>query len=361
VSRRPHNSAVSLERQVATRVEELGLRDRALLVAVSGGSDSVCLLAILARLAEPLGLRLAVGHVDHGLRGEESREDARFVEEQADALQLPFGLRAVDPYGLREGTSSRARPTVQEAARQLRYEALYALADAVGATRILTAHHADDQAETVLLRLLRGSGPEGLGGIPEVSPDGRVVRPLLEVPRAELERYRDERGLAFREDSSNARDDYARNRLRHHWLPQLARDFNPSLLRAVGGLAEAQRRDAEWIDTLVEQALDSRVEPSGVEGSEWVIRQAGWESLPDALARRAVKRLLERAGGGRDITRRHLLRVLAFLRQGREARVGAVLELPGGLRLRADRSTFWLARLSPADRAGLPVGKQDGC
>lgn len=347
------SSGGALERRVGEAVEALGLRGRSILVAVSGGNDSVCLLALLERLAPQMGLRLAVGHVDHGLRADESSADARFVAAQAKALELPFAQREVEPQRLREGVSSRTRPTLQEAARQLRYEALRSLADELAVEFIATAHHADDQAETVLLRVLRGCGPEGLGGIPEVSPDGRVVRPLLTVARSELEAYRAEQGLAFREDSSNARDDYARNRLRHHWIPQLERDFNPSLLRTVASLAEAQRRDGEWIESIVAQEFDRLVELRGGDAGEWVIMQGGWDELPEALARRVVKRLLERAGAGRDTTRSHILRVLAFLGRGKDTTPGTAIELPGGLRLRSERDAFRLVR--------LPVAEVDGC
>ena len=355
-------AAGALERRVREAVEALGLRGRPVLVAVSGGNDSVCLLALLHRLARPLGLRLAVGHVDHGLRGEASRADARFVAERARALGLRFDARRVAPDELREGASSRERLTLQEAARALRYRALYAMADewaAAGSGEeavIATAHHADDQAETVLLRVLRGCGPEGLGGIPERSRDGRVVRPLLGVGRAELEGYRAARGLAFREDASNARDDYARNRLRHHVVPQLTRDFNPALLRAVVGLAEAQRRESEWLEALVAEEYARRIEPCGeAEGAAagWQIAGTGWDTLPEALARRLVKRLLEDAGAGRDTTRTHILRVRDFLIRGGTATPGTVIELPGGLRLAAERGCFRLVR--------LPVTAVDGC
>jgi tRNA(Ile)-lysidine synthase len=145
--------------------------------------------------------------------------------------------------------------------------------------------------------------------------------------------------VRFREDASNASDVYARNRLRHHWLPQLASNFNPQLLRALGNLAEAHRRDAEWIDVLVTRELAQRVR--SLEGRH-VIERDGWQELPEPLARRVVKRLIERAGGGRELTRRHIERVLELLRRGESATPGKVLELPGGLRLAVERQAFVL-------------------
>jgi tRNA(Ile)-lysidine synthase len=243
----------ALERSVTA----LGLAGSRGLVAVSGGIDSVVLMSALAELAPAHGLMLSVGHVHHGLRGAESDADEAFVRERAAALDLAFESERVAPGELREGRSNRERPTLQEAARSLRHAALRRMAERAGAELIVTAHNLDDQVETVLMRLFRGAGPDGLGGIAERSADGRVVRPLLAIPRADIEAFARERGLAWREDSSNASARYTRNRLRNEWLPALADAFNPQLLRAIGNLAEAQRRDSEWIEALVEQAAQA--------------------------------------------------------------------------------------------------------
>jgi tRNA(Ile)-lysidine synthase len=225
---------------------------------------------------------------------------------------------------------------VQEAARQARYAALAAQAAELGADRVATAHTRDDQAETVLLRLLRGAGPDALGGIPERSPDGRIVRPLLGVGREEIVDYAREAGLSWREDGSNASRTYARNRLRHDWLPGLGRAFNPRLLRAVADLAEAVRRDAEWIEAQVAAEADRWTE---TDGSSLRLSIEPWADMPEALARRVVRLLVRRAGGGRDLTRRHLLRALTYLRT---ARAGTYLQLPGGLGLARERDAFRL-------------------
>lgn len=343
-SRRAQRGSPALvPRAVRTSLRALGLEGRSVVVAVSGGVDSVVLAHALAGLARTCRLRVAVAHVHHGLRGAEADADQRFVEALAAKLGLPCLVARVDPRAARRGGTSRTRPTLQEAARALRYEALQRLADQASADVIATAHHADDQAETVLLRLFRGCGPDGLGGIAERSHDGRVVRPLLAVSRAEIERHARAHGLEWREDPSNRCADYARSRLRTRWIPGLADDFNPRLLQRIADLAEAQRRESEWIAAEVQRRVRSlrrEVESAPARGRATWSRE-GWAELPDALARRVVRALFIEAGLARDVSRRHLDRVVAFLRAGR---TGTVIELPGSVQMRCQRDGFRLQR-----------------
>ncbi len=336
-------------------VGHLDLAGRHLLVAVSGGLDSTAMLEGLVELADLRSLTLSVGHVNHGLRGDDSEADERAVRERADRLGLRFSSERVDPRALRLGTSNRARPTLQEAARALRYEALRVMAARHGADSVATAHNLDDQAETVLMRLFRGTGAEGLGGIPERSPDGAVVRPLLAVSRQEIAAYAAETGMKWREDGSNASDAYTRNRLRQHWIPQLAEAFNPQLLRSIGRLADSQRRDAEWIAELVDSAagrLWSRRKADygdvAGEGESLEFWDGGWEHLPEALALRLARRAMVEMGGARDVSRVHLERLWRFLSDEKRAS-GAELELPGGLRVTRVRRGYrmWQIGVDP--------------
>jgi tRNA(Ile)-lysidine synthase len=322
-------------------IHRLDLAGRRVLVAVSGGVDSTVLAAGLAELARLHRLELAIGHVNHGLRGAESQADEHAVCALAEKLGVRVAVETVDPHSLRSEGPSRDRPTLQEAARTLRRRALAEMLCELDSDHIVTAHHADDQAETVLMRLLRGSGPDGLAGIPERSQGGAVVRPLLKVTRADILAYANEQKLDWREDASNADAKYTRNRLRRDWLPALARDFNPQLLRAIGDLAEAQRRDTEWLESLVETEALRRfcATPRGIS-----ITADGWQTLPEALARRLARHAIVTLGGGRELSRVHLMRMLDFLRTGR---VGAAIELPVGLRLERRREGFELRRPDP--------------
>jgi len=318
-----------------------GARDGRLLVAVSGGLDSMALLAILSRLAPTLELELAVAHVNHQLRDEASEADERWVRRRAEETGLRFEARRVDPTSVLEGGASRVRPTLEEAARDLRRAALLEMADAAGAGWIATAHHMGDQAETLLLRILRGTGPDGLAGIAEQSADGRWLRPLLRVGREDLRAWAVANGVGWRDDASNEDRRFARNRLRLDWLPGLTEAFNPQLLRTLGDLAEAQGRDAEWIGELVAEAARDWLR---LEGETVWMPIDGWQGLPEALARRLVRRALLHVGLGRDLTRTHLSRVLAFLARGRGVGRDRVLQLPGGYELRRRDREFELSR-----------------
>ena len=340
----------SLLERVARASQALGLEQTRVLVAASAGIDSTCLLDALCELRGKLDLEVAVGHVDHCLRGSESEADRHFVSKLAAERGCVFVFAEVDPAALREGTSSRERLTVQEAARSLRYAALHRLREDVGAQRIATAHTANDQAETLLLRLLRGAGPAALGGIPEQTRDGRVVRPLLDVSRAEIEVWMRESEVGWREDASNASASYARNRIRHELIPQLESNFNGRVLRTLANFAETTRRDTEWIDSIVAAEAGRRFETVRSDREiRVVISAVGWDEVPEALARRLALRLFTELGLGREASRSHLERVIAFLKRGEAASIGRAIELPCGAQLSRTSEAFEAVRASGAE------------
>ena len=218
--------------------------------AVSGGADSVCLLHVLRDLAPRWNLRLTVLHLDHQLRGEESRQDAAFVRDLAAALDLPCESQETDVAALCRETGEN----LEQAARAARLQFFQRLIRGGTVDRIATGHTRSDQAETVLFRFLRGSGTAGLAGIRPVTHEA-IVRPLLEIDRAAVEHYLRERGIAWRTDSTNASSAFARNRIRHELLPQLTRDWNPALAETLAHTADwAQAEEAYWESELARLA-----------------------------------------------------------------------------------------------------------
>ncbi|MGZ7090592.1 MAG: tRNA lysidine(34) synthetase TilS, partial [Candidatus Angelobacter sp.] len=215
--------------------------------ACSGGADSVALLHILAELRETLGLVLSVAHFHHRIRGAEADMDQQFVEELAARLQLGFhsGSGNVPEH------AAESKISIETAARELRHHWFADLIKQGKADKIATAHTLDDQAETVLMRILRGTGARGLAGIAPAQKAKHLVRPLLTTSRSEVEAYLKAKGQCWREDSSNLDLGHTRNRIRHTLLPLLERDFNPSIRQTLADLAElAHAEDEYWSDEL---------------------------------------------------------------------------------------------------------------
>jgi tRNA(Ile)-lysidine synthase len=310
------------------------------LVAVSGGPDSVALFHALSALAPEQGWRLCACHVHHGLRLE-ADDDGRFVERLASDLGWPVTVdRVVVPSGA--GLSPEA------SARAARYAALGRAARAFAADRVALGHTADDQAETVLMRLLQGAGPRGLSGIPPRR--GRLVRPLLLVPRATVLGYLAANGLRWVEDATNRDPKFLRNRIRADVLPLLGAHVGPTLGRALGRTASAARETVEALDRLVAPRLDGRLRPT-VGGVTLDL-----EALRD-LPPGAGKALLQRAvaavappGPLRSGLRAGPLAGLWDL--SRTGSTGARVRLTGGVVAERLRGGVWIGRQFPA---GNPV------
>jgi len=225
------------------------------LLAVSGGADSVAMLAAMRELARGLKLHLTVAHLNHGIRGKQAAADAAFVCDMAASLKIPCvtGRSDVPRLARRRGIS------LEMAARDARYAFLVRTARKVRAGVIATAHTADDQAETVLLKLARGAGPSGLGGMTWVAHRQglRLVRPMLEVTREEVVRFLVDRGLSWREDATNRDLSHLRNRVRHELLPLLESRLNPSARKTLTRVAEIMRDEDAWIDTIARRKLSA--------------------------------------------------------------------------------------------------------
>ncbi|MCL4503807.1 MAG: tRNA lysidine(34) synthetase TilS [Deltaproteobacteria bacterium] len=233
------------------RREDLFEPGDGVLVAVSGGPDSVALLHLLAGWRRELGLELAVGHFDHTLRGRESAEDAAFVEGLAKDLGLPFHPGRGDVKEL----ARRQKISVQMAARKLRLDFLRSICRVQGYDKLALAHTADDQVELFFLRLLRGAGPEGLKGMRPATPEG-AVRPLLAVGKAALLAWLDRQNLPYRLDLSNQSRAYLRNRIRLDLLPELHRLYNPRLKCAVWRTQALLQEEERLLALEAERLLD---------------------------------------------------------------------------------------------------------
>jgi tRNA(Ile)-lysidine synthase len=323
-------------RSAALRLIPDGAR---ILAAVSGGPDSVALLHLLARHAPPRGLEIAVAHLDHALRPG-SAADRRFVERLASDLELRC-------FAERRGVADLRRrdESLEEAARRVRRTFLLAVLKRSGADRIATGHTLDDQAETVLMRLVRGGGPTSLGGMAESGP-GPFVRPLLRVERRDLRAYLERRHLPYRDDPTNRDPRFDRNRVRRLVLPLLSEALNPRAARHIVEAAERLRDDASALDGLA--AEQYRKTRRRLAGRKLRLAVGPLAAAPVAIASRLVRfALLEAGADPRRIAAPHLegVRLLAH------APPGKAVDLPG--RIRALRSGSGIILESrAADRSG---------
>src|SRR5271157_700224 len=376
---RPLHYHLSVRSKVLRYIRERGLMragDR-VAVAVSGGADSVAMLRVLLELRSELGIVLSVAHFNHGLRGEDSEADEAFVADLARHHGLEFFAGRAD---VREHALA-GKLSVEAAGRELRYGWLSQLADKHRLDSVATAHTLDDQAETVLLKFLRGAGTRGLAGIypsleigrtngfpisvgdanwqnpsrvaaagsePRSGDQVRIVRPLLCVTRDEVEAYLSSLGQSWREDESNLDHRFARNRVRHELLPLLEREYNPNIRQVLSDTAALARAEEEYWQALVERELEARqgtkpdAVPPGLKpgtpaagdgtaeavplqtrAAERRLSLATFHGLPLALQRRLLRRFAESEDLALDFE--HVEKLLLCARGER-----AKTELPGG-------------------------------
>ena len=293
------------------------------IVAVSGGADSICLLNILSRLSETLDTGISVCHVMHGIRGEEAERDAEYVRQEAERLGITCRIceRDVPALAKEEGLS------LEEAGRKARYSCLEEYKEETGADWIALAHQREDQVETVLFHLLRGTGLRGLRGIRPIQGDR--IRPLLEVSRGEIEIWLAEQGIGFCTDSTNLESDYSRNKLRNRILPEL-REINAGVDEHFLSLAKEAEELYDIQETKVEELRKDCICRSSGE-PETVVLPNQLEELTDGentVLGELILREMERLAGQRkDLTRKHISAVRELF--GRET--GKRLDLPYGM------------------------------
>lgn len=281
-----------------------------IVAGVSGGADSVCLLLLLNEIKDAYNLELSCVHINHQLRGEESDADEAFVRELAARLGIPFASFAVDV----NNYAKEAHRSTEEAARDLRYEALRR---AAGGAKIAVAHNSDDQEETILHNVLRGSGLKGLSGMSMA--DGDIIRPLLEISRAEIEEYLREKGQAYRTDSTNLSEDYTRNRIRKNILPAIKKDINSGAGEHLRKLAEEARLADEEITVRASKYIpevsggELRLTTSAFAGESLAVKSRIYYLAIVAMCRKK-----------RDIARVHVEDVMAL----EEKQSGSSVNLP---------------------------------
>ena len=305
-----------------------GIRDKVsagdtVICAVSGGADSMALLWGMYLLREQLGITLKAAHFNHGLRGAESDGDAAFVEQFCSAYEIPLYLE--------KGQVTAGPKGLEASAREARYKFFERLEG-----KIATAHTADDNAETILMHLVRGTGLKGLGGIVPVR--GNVIRPMLEITRREVVAFLEEYAVSHVEDSSNGSDDFLRNRIRHHVMPQLLQE-NPRFSLDLTAMAAGLRQDEAYL---------SEKTPDTVNVKEL-------RSLPPALQSRSISRFLVTSGVA-EPSRANVASVMGLLYTDRPS---ARVDLPGGVVIERNYDTL---RTAPAVEApGSAILHCPGC
>src|SRR5882762_6213466 len=333
-------------------------------VAVSGGADSVALLLLLLELREKLGIVLSVVHFNHKLRGKASDADQAFVAKLAAKHGLEFHSASADV----AKKAKKERANLEDAARRARYDYFRSLAELGACKRIVVAHTADDQAETVLAHLFRGTGLAGLGGIHPVA--GPVVRPLLSLRRNELRRFLRARKQTWREDLTNRDTKRMRARIRKKLLPLLEKQFQPAIVEHLTSLAELAREDEAFLDAVAQERASVLVQKSG-EGGRIAIddllhpwkrdefnteNTESTEKTEDAkpLSKRMVRRIVEsikprqgQLGAG------HVDAVLQLARSGQN---GSSLALPGGVEVRRERDALIFQAIENAGMRASELG-----
>lgn len=295
----------------------------AVLVGVSGGADSVALLLLLHDLTAGDGTTLAVAHLDHGLRPEAGPSEAAFVLDLARQMDLPCHVRRADV----AADAKTHGQGIEAAGRQNRYQFFNDLRRTAGYDLIALGHHSDDNAEQVLLNLLRGSGPHGLAGIAPRRRDG-IVRPLIRLRHAELTAYLDARGIPYLNDPSNSDLHHPRNRIRHELLPHLAKAYNPRVVPALNRLADILREEQDWMAGLVGPLLESCIVSRGPNSIS--LRVSSLKQCHPAAQRRVIRSAIDQIKGNlRQFGQTHFLAIIDLIDP---AASQSRIDLPGRIR-----------------------------
>ncbi len=326
-----------------------------IVVGVSGGADSVCLLCLLAELREELKLELYALHVHHGIRGAEADRDADFTRDLCQRL----GIVCEVVYGDIRALAREKKCSEEEMGRNFRYQALEECRQRRNCRWIAVAHHREDNAETVLWNLCRGSGLAGLTGIHTVR--GHILRPLLPYSRAEIEDWLAVRRQGFCMDRTNLEEDYTRNRIRRQVLPVLEREVNSQAVRHIAETAKRLSRLQTYIEGQIAEVLERvRVETrqGKAGGRKFFWEKSDYEACPEGLRAEAVLELLKRAGGSaKDISAEHVRLVMELYHKN----VGKSLDLPYGIEAERTYTGICFKQQKEADRAAAQEERTAVC
>jgi tRNA(Ile)-lysidine synthase len=293
------------------------------IVGVSGGIDSMVLLHVLNTYLQELDLSLVVAHVNHGLRPEESEREAELVQRASERLGLPFEYGKFDVKGFQQA----AGLSLQDASRKIRFRFFKTLLQKYHAQKIALGHNANDQVETVLLRLMRGSALKGLKGMLPIR-DGRVIRPLLEVWRTEIESFAIQNGIPSLTDSSNLEKNYLRNRLRLDLIPLIEKEYQPNFQAVIRRMATILREEDDYLDRSAEEAYQKIVHE---EKDTISFRFSEYQSLHKAVQRRVLHKALDKIYSGEMMEEGEGREMGAIYRKLQEPPLSFLMELPHGI------------------------------
>lgn len=317
---------LSQVKKTISRYNMIRKRDR-IIVAISGGADSICLLDILAALANELDITLITAHFEHGLRPLEDPFETALVCEYAQSLNLPFETEKASGLDL---TAS----SLEEKARKLRYDFFERVRKRYNADRIAMGHNLNDQAETVLMRLLRGSGIAGLSGIPPVR-DNIIIRPLIETRREDILRYLEERELSYAVDSSNSDTRFTRNRIRQALIPEMT-SYQPELIEMLARLSDHLREENSLVETWADEWIKDNLKKN--ENDEYLVDIRSVKLLHHALIKRIIRGIVKRYNNSMyGIESDHVQEIFDLLYNPKP---NIIMNLPGNLITRKEYNSL---------------------
>jgi tRNA(Ile)-lysidine synthase len=290
------------------------------LVGVSGGADSIALLHVLHRFSQIQNYSLTVAHINHMARGNDSDTDARFVESVAEKLKLPFYLKKID-VGIER---LKLKTSFQDAARKIRFQFFKETLQSIEGNKVVLGHTADDQVETILINIIRGTGLKGLAGIPQVRDC--IIRPFLKFYRKDLDIYLKENNICFREDSSNLDKKYLRNRIRHELIP-LLENYNPSIKKCLQEMSGIAREEDSLLSQTTINIFKQKLEKDNKNKIIW--DNEDFQSYPIALRHRLVREIFcHITGDMQSITAHHVQQIINLFNY---PKAGKVLNIPRGV------------------------------